>query len=171
MTRYLVVDDEPELIVTAIKHFLSDTSPIIEVALTGAEGLAKATAFSPDVILLDVQLPDQLGLEIFESLRKCENRAPVIFVTASSTAETAIEAMKLGAFDYLFKPLDFSTFRQIVLQAVELSRLTHSHSHEIEVPNEGRDPDAMIGRCTPMRNVYKSIGFFRSGRSTSCSAR
>jgi len=158
MTRYLIIDHEPELVGAAIKHFLPETNPIVETALSGSEGLAKVQSFRPDVILLDIGLPDCTGLELFDTLRLREERAPVIFITASSTAETAIEAMKLGAFDYLFKPLDFSQFRQIVRQAVELSRLIQAPAAHADVSPAAAAADAMIGRCPGMRNVYKSIG-------------
>ena len=60
----------------------------------------------PDVILLDLRLPDQSGLEVYQAIRQIDARIPVIFVTIAKSADAAIEAMQQGAFDYLFKPID-----------------------------------------------------------------
>jgi len=72
--------------------------------------------------LLDLRLPDQSGLEVFQGIRNLDARIPVVFVTTAKTADTAIEAMKQGAFDYLFKPLDLGQVRKVVGEAVEVSK-------------------------------------------------
>ena len=78
----------------------------VEVAGTGTAGLEHVRTRRPDVILLDLHLPDQSGLEVYGQIRRMGVRTPVIFVTMARTADAAIEAMKQGAYDYLFKPLD-----------------------------------------------------------------
>src|SRR5262249_25950052 len=112
----------------------------------------------PDVIILDVHLPDAAGLEGFERIRRVDARTPVILVTGHGTAELAIEAMKRGAYDYLLKPLDLSQLRQLVARAYAGSRLM---SVPALVPAE--DPgdsgaDVLVGRCPSMQEVYKAIG-------------
>src|SRR6476660_5283858 len=94
----------------------------VEVAGTGAEGLKLVGAGHPDVILLDLGLPDQSGLEVYQQIRKVDARIPVIFVTLAKTADAAIEAMKQGAYDYLFKPLDLHQLRRVVGEALEVAR-------------------------------------------------
>ena len=69
---------------------------------------------SPDVILLDIRLGDRSGLEVFDDLRRSILRSLVIFITGHGTADTAIEAMKFGAYDYLVKPLDAEQLQQVV---------------------------------------------------------
>ena len=158
MTRYLVIDDEPEPIVGAIRRFLPDTDPSIETATTATEGIAKTFSWMPDVILLDFALPEQSSTQVFAALRELEIPVPIICVTGSNTAETAIEAVKLGAFDYLFEPIDPSMFAPIVRHALQLSRNAQSFKAKECTPALMLNPDAMIGRCLAMRNVYKSLG-------------
>ena len=67
---------------------------------------------SPDVVILDVHLPDLSGLDALRRIRELDAKVPVIFITGHGTTETAIEATKLGAFDYLFKPLELAELRQ-----------------------------------------------------------
>ena len=83
------------------------------------------TQHHPDVVLLDIQLPDLSGLELFQKVRQVDATIPVIFITASGSSGTAIEAMKLGAFDYLLKPLDFPKVRELVARAFEIRRFMH----------------------------------------------
>src|SRR5205085_8639224 len=88
----------------------------------GAEGIKCVAKGPPEVILLDLRLPDQSGLEVYQQIRKIDARIPVIFVTLAKTADAAIEAMKQGAYDYLFKPLDLHQLRKVVGEALEVSR-------------------------------------------------
>ncbi len=158
MPTVLVVDDEPDLLVAQLRHRFGSRSLTIAVAVTGAEGLARAAELRPEVILLDVALPDATGLEVFQQLRLRDARVPVIFVTGSTTADTAIEAMKLGALDYLFKPVDLEQLEKIVSAALELSRRMHEPAVIREAVPDEPTGDAIIGRCAAMREVYKEIG-------------
>src|SRR5262245_21499818 len=105
MPKLLVVDDEP-IICHSFRRVIS--SPEVEVLTAGsvAEGWERGEQDRPDVIVLDLQLPDGTGLDLFDRIRGADPRRPVVFITAHSTTETTIEAMKRGAFDYLLKPLD-----------------------------------------------------------------
>ncbi len=68
----------------------------------------------PDLILLDLRLPDQSGLDVYQTIRKIDARIPVIFVTIAKSADAAIEAMQQEAFDYLFKPIDLGIYTVVV---------------------------------------------------------
>ena len=81
-----------------------------------------------------------------------------VFITATTTAETAIEAVKQGAFDYLFKPVDLKQLTHVVGQALELGRLMRVPAVVAENPPDDVEGDAIIGRCPAMREVYKAIG-------------
>jgi DNA-binding NtrC family response regulator len=122
MARLLLIDDDPDLIADQI----SQTFPVpryrVDVAATGGDGIARVQAEPPDVILLDLRLPDQSGLEVYQQIREIDARIPVIFVTLAKTADMAIEAMKQGAYDYLFKPLDLRQLRQTVEEALDVAR-------------------------------------------------
>jgi two-component system nitrogen regulation response regulator GlnG len=157
MATLLLVDDEP-----SIRHAFQRAfrPPAVEVltAETAAEALDLTRQRHPDVIVLDIHLPDRSGLETLSLLRQIDARSPVIFITGKSTTETAIEAMKLGAYEYLLKPLELSQLRQIVERAVAISRLMHVPA--VVATDEAVDDraDAIIGRCRAMQDVYKAIG-------------
>jgi two-component system nitrogen regulation response regulator GlnG len=105
-----------------------------------------------------VRLPDLSGLEVYQRLREMDARIPVVFITASTTADTAIEAMRQGAYDYLFKPLDLQQLWAVVGQALELGRLIQEPVAVPEAPPGEDHGDAIIGSCPAMREVYKAIG-------------
>src|SRR5215475_16096899 len=158
MGRVLLVDDDPAMILDQLTHALEPRGVQIEVARTAEEALRQAAAQLPDVILLDVHLPDLSGLETYQRIRQIDGRIPVIFITWAATADTAIEAMKEGAHDYLFKPLDLARLRSVVVQALELGRLMRRPAVVAETPPAEDEGDAIIGRCPAMAEVYKAIG-------------
>ena len=157
MTGLLVIDDDRSvipLIRSACKHIDIE----IHAAESAEEGLKFLKAHPTKVLLLDVMLPGISGLELFDRVRKIDERVPVIFMTASGESETAIEAMKMGALDYLMKPLDVARVRALVEQALEIRRLMET---PVELPEYNRPPatdSEMIGRSLPMMEVYKAVG-------------
>jgi DNA-binding NtrC family response regulator len=90
------------------------------------------------VILLDLRLPDQSGLEVYEQIRRIDARIPVIFITMAKGADAAIEAMKHGAYDYLFKPLGLEQLRRVVDEALDVARRMRQPAIVAETPP---DPD------------------------------
>jgi two-component system nitrogen regulation response regulator GlnG len=122
MAHLLVIDDDPVLLPEQVRQAFPAPRYRVEVAGTGAEGLSRVRAQAPDVILLDLRLPDQSGLEVYRQIRQFDARIPVVFATTAKGADTAIEAMKEGAYDYLFKPLDLEQLKRVVGEAVEVAR-------------------------------------------------
>src|SRR5438270_13230413 len=122
MAHVLLIDDDPVLIPEQVRQALPGPRFRVEVAGTGAEGLERVGARPPDVILLDLRLPDQSGLEVYQQIRRIDARIPVIFVTLAKAADAAIEAMKQGAYDYLFKPLDLHQLQRVVAEALQVAR-------------------------------------------------
>ena len=122
MVHLLLIDDDPVLIPEQVRQAFPAPSHQIEVANSGADGLQRIAVEPPDVILLDLRLPDQSGLEVYQQIRRIDARIPVIFITMAKGADAAIEAMKQGAFDYLFKPLDLHELRRLVGEAHEVAR-------------------------------------------------
>jgi two-component system nitrogen regulation response regulator GlnG len=98
MAKLLVVDDEPVICHSFRRLF---ATPELEVLTAGtiAEGWKRVEQDRPDVIVLDLQLPDGMGMDLFERIRSADPKRPVVFITAHATTETTIEAMKRGAFD------------------------------------------------------------------------
>ena len=158
MGRLLLVDDNPDLILAQMNHVFGASQHRIDVARTGEEGIRSVAERAPDVVLLDLRLPDLSGLEVYQRIRKIDARIPVLFITSATAAHHAIEAMKEGAYDYLTKPLDAEHLRRVVGQALELSRVSREPAVvAVSNPEEERG-DAIIGCCPAMLEVFKAIG-------------
>jgi len=158
MAQILLIDDDATLIPEQVR--LAFPAPLhrIRVAVTGAAGVQLMSEETPDVVILDLHLPDQTGLEVYEQLRAINARVPVIFVTLAKTADAAIEAMKQGAFDYLFKPLDIARLRGVVAEALEVARRMRSPVMLAEQPAESSEDGALFGACPAMLDTYKAVG-------------
>ncbi|MCY2987341.1 MAG: sigma-54 dependent transcriptional regulator [Planctomycetota bacterium] len=122
------------------------------------QGIEMVQEHAPDVVLLDIQLPDMSGLDAFAEIHHIDPRLPVVIITAHGTTETAIEAMKRGAFEYLLKPLDLPVLRDVVSKAIELSRLSRVPAVFEQAAPEDLTVDRIVGLSPPMQEVYKSIG-------------
>jgi nitrogen regulation protein NR(I) len=157
MPKLLVVDDEPSIL-----HFFRRAFQGPDVALltaaSAAEGLAAIGRDRPDVVILDIDLGGESGLDLFRRVHEVDPKIPVVFITGHGTADTAIEAMRLGAYEYLLKPLELDHLTDLVDRAFEISRLMRVPA---TIP-DGSEPkgvaDAMIGRCPAMQAIYKQVG-------------
>src|SRR5438477_6525911 len=158
MAHLLLIDDDPDLVPDQVRRAFPAPAHRVEVAGTGAAGLEHMRSEPPDVVLLDLRLPDQSGLEVYQQLRQFDARLPVIFVTTAKTADAAIEAMKQGAYDYLFKPLDLNRLRQVVGEALEVARRMRQPAVVTEIAPEPDMDGAIVGSCPAMSEVYKAIG-------------
>jgi DNA-binding NtrC family response regulator len=116
--RILLVDDE-EPLRKLLVPFLQDLDHEVMAAATVAEGLQKASAFQPEVVLLDVHLPDGTGLDLLLKLQEGKSQASVVLITANVDLKMAVEAIKRGAEDYLAKPLDLEELEIILRQIGE----------------------------------------------------
>ena len=157
MPRLLCIDDD-----RSVQHLVTralETEGIeVAAALTAAAGIESVETVRPDAVLLDVMLPDMSGLDAFKIIREKDRQLPVIIVTAAGSSDTAIEAMKLGAFDYLTKPIDIAQLERLVRQAVESRRLASVKVGMSDLTEPADSADAFVGRCEPMQEVFKSIG-------------
>jgi two-component system, NtrC family, response regulator AtoC len=161
MPYILLIDDDPALIPEQVRQAFPASRFRVEVARTGAEGLERVRDDSPDVILLDLRLPDQSGLEVHQQIRHIDARIPVIFVTLAKAADAAIEAMKQGAYDYLFKPLDLDQLKRVVGEALDVTRRMRTPAVLTEPSDSAPDTEvegAIVGSCLAMREIYKAIG-------------
>ncbi len=153
MPTLLVIDDEPSVRYSFQRVFESDHVQVLTAA-TAEEGLLLVRERSPDVVLLDLQLPDRSGLEVFRDIQAFDSKRPVIFITAHGTTETALEAMKGGAFDYLVKPIDLDRLSQLLDRAFEAARFMHVPA---VLPAEDRG-DRIVGHSQVMQEMCKAIG-------------
>jgi len=149
----LVVDDEESVRYSFRRVFEGDDVQVL-TACTAAEGWAAFEQHAPDVIVLDIQLPDRSGLDLYRDIHARAPKCPVIFVTAHGTTETAIEAMKGGAFDYLVKPVDLERLSQVLERAFAAVRLM---SIPAVLPQEDTG-DRIVGRSPVMQEMCKAIG-------------
>ena len=157
MPKLLVVDDEPAIL-HAFRRAFREPELTLLTSSSATEGIELVRTESPDVVILDVHLPDLSGLDALRRIRELDAKVPVIFITGHGTTETAIEATKLGAFDYLFKPLELAELRQLVAKALELSRMMRVPPAMDEAAADQPQKDALIGRCSAMKEVYQAIG-------------
>jgi nitrogen regulation protein NR(I) len=157
MPVLLVVDDEPSILYFFRQAFAEPEVTLL-TASSAAEGVEAVTRQRPDVVILDINLPDDSGLETFRRIHRIDPKIPVIFITGHGTMATAIEAMRLGAYEYLLKPLELDQLSDLVDRAFEISRLMRVPAVIPEGGEPKEDSDAVLGRCAAMQEVYKAIG-------------
>lgn len=153
MPTLLIVDDEP-LICQSFTWVFAKGDVQVLSAGTVREGWRRFEENRPDVVVLDYQLPDGTGLELFDRIRAADPKRPVIFLTARGTSETAIEAMKRGAFDYLDKPFDLPQMTTLLQRAID----TAKKSSEPPANADGFRTEMIIGRSPLIQAVCKHIG-------------
>jgi nitrogen regulation protein NR(I) len=158
MAAILIVDDDPQLR-QSFEKLLRHEGHTVNAAATGESGIALVRSQHFDLLIMDVRLPGISGLEAFQAVRAIEPRLPVIIMTAFGSTETAIEATKMGAFDFVLKPFDIPDILNLIQQAIEAGRFMRSHVQmDLEAPLDGGGADAIIGRSKSMQEVYKAIG-------------
>jgi nitrogen regulation protein NR(I) len=165
MDKLLLIDDEADVQYSFRRLF---DSPEIELttAPSGEEGLKIIPKLKPDLVLMDIRMGGMNGLETLRRLRQLDAKLPVIMMTAYGTTQTAIEAMKLGAYDYLLKPFDVPKLKQIVLDALKAARsMKQVVSYQPLLESEDYDL-GIVGRCDQMQNVFKLIGQLSASDAT-----
>jgi len=156
LNSILIIDDDDQLR-NSFKKLLSEEDYKVDGAASGEAGLNIVKKEVPDLVILDMRLPGMNGLETFRAIHKIEPKLPVIIMTAFGTTETAIEATKLGAFDYILKPFDIPDMLSLVKQATSASRFMRSPVEMDTIPDKA-SRDAIVGRSIKMQDVYKAIG-------------
>jgi nitrogen regulation protein NR(I) len=165
MDKLLLIDDEADVQYSFRRIF---DSPEIELstANSGEEGLKLIPKVKPDLVMMDVRMGGITGLETLRRLRETDAKLPVIMMTAYGTTQTAIEAMKLGAYDYLLKPFDVPKLKQIVFAALKAARdMKQVVSYEPLLEMEDYDL-GIVGRSEQMQQVFKLIGQLSTSNAT-----
>ena len=155
MADILVVDDD-ESIVQAFKAFLATEGHGCRVASTADDAVREVSARRPDLVITDVRMPGADGLEGLQRMREIAPGLAVIVMTAYGTSQTSIEAMRLGAFDYLSKPLDLDELRALIRKATAAHRPAAAPAGRDEFDPYG--VVALVGTSPPMVEIYKTIG-------------
>lgn len=164
MSKILIIDDDDQLR-KSFDKLLTEEGYRSLCAASGEAGLKMVQNEIPDLVILDMRLPGMNGLETFQAIHEIEPKLPVIIMTAYGTTETAIEATKIGAFDYILKPFDIPDMLSVIVKALEAGRFMRSPV-DMNVSPEKTAREAIIGRSNPMQEVYKAIGRVASTDAT-----
>jgi nitrogen regulation protein NR(I) len=157
MERILIVDDDPSMRYS-LNRMLEGQGLQISLAKNGPEALERFEQDHPDLVVMDIRMPGRSGLEVLREIKEKDPKALVILMTAFGTTETAIEAMKFGAFDYILKPFDIPQMRGLVERALEVSRMMKKI---VSLPDREKGEAAeetLVGSSPLMQQTYKMIG-------------
>lgn len=164
MKSVLVIDDDP-LIRKTLSSYLSKKGFEALVAEDGEEGLQKYEERIPDLVILDIRLPDVDGLEVLGRIREKNPNASIIIMTAYDDMKTTIEAIKSGAFEYLVKPLDYVELDLTIDKAFQIRSLEDKVSYLLDEKQKEYTIDNIVGRSVKMREVFKLIGSVANTRT------
>ncbi|OGG56053.1 MAG: Fis family transcriptional regulator [Candidatus Handelsmanbacteria bacterium RIFCSPLOWO2_12_FULL_64_10] len=156
MSKILVVDDESNVL-ASFEKMLAGQGHEVVTARRAEAALTLLEAERPELLIMDIRLPGLNGLEAFRRIRSSHPRLPVIIMTGYGTTESAIEATKLGAFDYQVKPFEPDDLLRVIDRALEGVRLMQRQV-EIDPGTPPASGDALIGQSAGMQEVYKAIG-------------
>ncbi|NDV62528.1 sigma-54-dependent Fis family transcriptional regulator [Puniceicoccales bacterium CK1056] len=156
--RILIIDDDDE-IRYSLNRVLSSRGYEVEEASSGEAGIEAAKASIFQVIFLDNRMEGMSGLETLQHLRTAASESMVILMTAFGTTQTAIEAMKFGAFDYIIKPFDLKKVLDLTEKALQsFADLQKSRSGTAPLVNSEDYQEGIVGSSEPMQVVFKAIG-------------
>ncbi len=164
MGTVLIVDDDAQLR-NSFEKLLTLEGHAVRTAATGESGLESVRKSLPDLVIMDVRLPGMDGLQTFQAIHQIEPKLPVIIMTAFGTTDTAIEATKLGAFDYVLKPFDIPEMLSLIEKALEAGRFMRARV-EIDTIPDDFSAVALCGQSKAMQEVYKAIGRVASTDAT-----
>jgi len=148
-TRILLIEDDASLAV-ALRQVLADEGYEVMLEKRGDDGLLRSQRDEFQVVISDLKLPGVNGLDLVRQLHHTRPRLPIILMTAHGTTETAIEAIKLGAFDYVLKPFEMPEFLALTGKAATCNRLM---TEPVELGHAASSHDALIGHSRLMQNI------------------
>jgi two-component system response regulator AtoC len=155
-TRILLVDDEPE-ICWIMSRALGELGFDVVTAESAQAAVSSFESQAPEVVLLDLRLPDGDGLEVLRRIRELDEHVPVVMLTGHGTIESAVRAMKLGAFDYLIKPVHLEEVRVVVDKGLETRRLQAEVQTLRAEMRQRASPDDLVGGSAAMDELRRFI--------------
>ncbi len=164
MGTILIVDDDGQLR-HSFEKLLTSEGHTVRTAATGEAGLEIVKTKALDAVIMDVRLPGMDGLQTFQAMHEIESKLPVIIMTAFGTTDTAIEATKLGTYDYVLKPFEIPEMLITIEKALEAGRFMRSRV-EMDIVPAGDSTEAILGRSRAMQEVFKAIGRVASTDAT-----
>ncbi len=164
MAKILIVDDE-HAICESLDMFLLEKGHQVQKATNAAKGIERFKQFRPEIVILDIRLPDLSGLEVLERMVDIYPDVKVIMITAYQDMETTIEAMKKGAFDYIRKPLDVDEIEKAVERALRIIKVDRE-TPCVDKPHRAEEAGVIIGRSDKMIDIFKTIGLLCQNHAT-----
>jgi two-component system response regulator AtoC len=165
LKQVLVIDDETA-IQESLEMFLREKGVAVRTAGTGASGLEAYFRHHPQVVILDIRLPDASGLDILKKIIETNPDAKVIMITAYHDMETTIEAMRNGAYDYIHKPIDVDELEDAVTKSLRITEMTHTSPLLLGGDLESGNRHRIVGHTSAMRALFKTIGLLSRNRAT-----
>ncbi|MGD9209681.1 MAG: sigma-54 dependent transcriptional regulator [Desulfobacteraceae bacterium] len=164
MAKVLIIDDEGPIL-ESLEMFLTEKDYDVRTAASAKQGMIAFKDFEPEVVILDIRLPDCTGFEVLARLNRFDPPPKVIMITAFHDMETAISSMKNGAYDYIHKPLDadeIESTTEKAMQAIQAERAVPVLREQTDTVDE----DIIIGKSKPILNVFKTIGMLCRNNTT-----
>ncbi len=156
MAAILIIDDE-KVLAESLGILFRDEGHQTAVAFTGEAGLRALETFDPDIVFLDLRLPDRNGMEVLPAIRRSAPQAQVVMMTAYGDTGTVVEAIKLGAFNYLNKPFELQEILLLVHKALEQQSLKEEVAFLRERQHASEMFEEMVGCCPAIREVFQRI--------------
>ncbi|MGO9122611.1 MAG: sigma-54-dependent transcriptional regulator, partial [Desulfomonilaceae bacterium] len=164
-SKVIIIDDQRSIL-ESMETFFRLRDWEVSTATDGLEGLTIAEEVRPSLVILDIRLPGMSGLEVLERLRAKFSDLQVVMITAFQSMESTIQAIKLGAFDYLHKPIDITELDSVI-QRLEQVSILDRHSEEYPGDEETNPEDGhlqIIARSRGMKEVFKTIALVSESR-------
>jgi nitrogen regulation protein NR(I) len=166
MDKLLLIDDEADVRYSFERIFGQEAGLELHTAGSGEEALELIPQLRPDLVIMDVRMGGLTGIETLQRLREFDSKTPVILMTAFGTTQTAIAAMKHGAYDYVLKPFDVPKLKELVANALAAARaMKEVVSYEPLLEKEDYDL-GIIGQSPAMQEVFKTIGQLAASDAT-----
>jgi len=160
----LVIDDE-KVILESLTMFLTEKGYSVENAASAAEGREKVDTLKPDIVILDIRLPDGNGLELLKELKNRAREMPVIMITAFHDMDSTIKAIKHGATEYITKPIDADELERAVQRAMKVTGAM-AGGRSLEVVDAVYEKGKLVGNSRGMKEIFKQIGALSENRVT-----
>lgn len=155
MSHIFIVDDEPD-VRSMLELFLTDLDHKVDLFTSAEDAWRVLEAHSPDLVLLDISLPGISGLELLERIRQTDTRLPVVMITGHTDPDLVVQSMKLGAYDYIPKPLQLDRLRLIVEHAITQKRLEKERDL-LSSRQEKLQPQEMLGESVAFQKVIEMV--------------
>lgn len=165
MAKILVIDDDRS-IAESLDLYLTEEGHTVFTALTGTDGLNAYVKHNPDVVILDIRLPDIDGFTVLEDLREEDENIKVIMITAFHDMDSTIKAMKFGAFDYIHKPINIEELDMAIGKALKSLEMERKIRGLLNEPFRSFKVGDIVGNARDMKEIFKTIGVVSQSRTT-----